>query len=117
MANELLSLCPVCGQRLHITTLQCNQCHTTIAGDFELDALSALSKQQKYFIEVFLRCRGNIREVEKEMGISYPTVRARLDEVIVALGYQINTENENEEVLRMLKSGEITREEAMRRLK
>ncbi|MBU3812102.1 MAG: DUF2089 domain-containing protein [Candidatus Niameybacter stercoravium] len=62
--------------------LRCNSCQTVIENDFKLSRFEYLSAEQLYFIETFIKCRGSIKEVEKEMGISYPTVRAKLDEAI-----------------------------------
>lgn len=87
MAYPLLTNCPVCSNSLKIIKLECNHCQTTIENEFEVSKLAALGQEQLYFIEIFLKCRGNIKEVEKELGISYPTVRGKLDEIISALGY------------------------------
>jgi hypothetical protein len=77
-----------------------------------------LSGEQLRFIEVFLKNRGNIKDVEKELGISYPTVRAKLDEVISALGYKITKESsvDKKKVVDMLDKGEITPDEAIKML-
>jgi hypothetical protein len=66
--------------------MKCLTCGAALEGAFELDSLSALSPKQRQFIVSFLKCRGNIREMEKTYAISYPTVRARLDEIVAALG-------------------------------
>jgi len=101
--------------------LQCSRCHTKLEGEFHLDKFSYLTQEQKQFIEVFLKCRGNIKEVEKELNISYPTVRGKLDDVIQSLGYTVADDGKRQksrkEVLEMLSSGEITYEEAMDLLK
>ena len=85
MRHEVLGKCPVCDNDIHITEIHCNKCETFIRGEFELCKFCRLTAQQKYFIEVFVKNRGNIKELEKELGISYPTVRNKLDEVIAAL--------------------------------
>jgi hypothetical protein len=66
--------------------MKCQRCGAALEGEFELDRLSGLSAQQRQFIVDFLKCRGNIKEMEKTYAISYPTVRARLDEIVAALG-------------------------------
>jgi hypothetical protein len=79
-----------------------------------------LSKAQKQFIETFIRCRGNIKEVEKELGISYPTVRSKLDDIVQALGYSVKeprVEDETKAILDMLNRGEIKHEDALKLLK
>ncbi len=119
MAYPLLTHCPVCSKPLKITKLQCNHCQTTIENEFEVSRLAALGQEQLHFIEVFLKCRGNIKEVEKELGISYPTVRGKLDEIISALGYsaQKKMEVDKKKIVAMLEKGEITAEEAIQLLK
>lgn len=86
MANRLMGKCPVCRSELTITALRCPSCATEISGDFEPCPYCRLETDQLQLVSVFLKTRGNIREVERELGISYPTVRARLDDVIKALG-------------------------------
>ncbi len=118
MVNNILSICPVCGEKLYITELYCGKCGTKIEGQFQLDKFSYLSSEHKYFIEIFLKCRGNIKEVEKELNISYPTVRSRLNDVIAALGYKVESQDkpgtDKKEVLDMLSKGEISYEEALK---
>ena len=70
------------------------------------------------FIEVFIRCRGNIKDVERVLGVSYPTVRGRLDRAIHALGYETGeTANRRKEILESLAKSEISTEEALGALK
>ena len=89
MAKRPLTQCPVCYSRLSITEMQCEECDTTLHGDFVAARCTfcALPEDQVKFLELFLRCRGNLRDVERSLGLSYPTVRARLDEVLTGLGY------------------------------
>lgn len=120
MGYKVLSKCPVCSSRLKITKLKCTQCGTIIENDFELSKLEYLSNDQLKFMEIFIKCRGNIKEVEKEMGISYPTVRAKLDEVVAALGYTVTRSKDmpaSKDIIDMLEKGEITAEQAINMLK
>ena len=120
MKNEVIGKCPVCNHELEVTRLDCNYCGTTIEGHFDLCKFCKLSDEQKNFIEVFVKNRGNIKEIEKELGISYPTVRNKLENVIEALGYnpKYPTNNVNKkEILEKLSAGEITSEEAIKLLK
>lgn len=119
MAYPLLTNCPVCSKQLKITRLHCNYCQTTIENDFEVSKLASLGQEQLYFIEIFLKCRGNIKEVEKELGISYPTVRGKLDEIITSLGYstQKKSEVDKKKIVSLLEKGEITAEKAIQLLK
>jgi hypothetical protein len=103
-----------------VTELTCPHCHTKVQGAFELPALFRLTPEQLHFVEVFLRCRGHIKEVERELQISYPTVRSRLDQIIQALGYpavQTTEQRSARDVLDALGNGELTFEEALQLLK
>ncbi|MCL6571819.1 MAG: DUF2089 domain-containing protein, partial [Bacillus sp. (in: Bacteria)] len=68
MAYPVITNCPVCSHKLKVTKLHCKHCCTTIENEFEMSKLASLSKDQMDFVEVFLVCRGNIKEVEKELG-------------------------------------------------
>lgn len=119
--------CPVCGEKLSITKLGCPKCSTTIEGDFQPCEFCRLPEEDLEFIKVFIKCRGNIKDVEKELGISYPTVRGKLDSAIRGLGFEVSTkesikENEDKsnarnEILDQLSKGEITSKEATEKLK
>lgn len=74
--------CPVCLGRLNIREYYCDNCHTSIRGDFPISELSRLTREQLHFVKVFLLSQGNIKEVEKKLGISYPTVKNKLAEII-----------------------------------
>ncbi len=121
--SKIIGKCPVCDENMHITELKCSHCQTTIRGKFEQDKFSRLNPDQLKFVEVFIRSRGNIKEVEREMGISYPTVRNKLDEVIAALGYRVEDSPDDEkaekrkEILDSLEQGEIDSGKAVELLK
>ena len=119
MAYKLISKCPVCNDKLRVVKLKCNKCNTVIENEFELSKFEYLEEDHLNFMEVFLKCRGNIKDVEKELGISYPTVRAKLDEVISALGYTLvkKPTTDNKEVLDLLEKGEISAEQAIKMIK
>ncbi|URZ01983.1 DUF2089 domain-containing protein [Clostridium felsineum] len=120
MSYKVISRCPVCGQKLFITKLKCSICETTIENNFKMSKFEYLTNEQLMFIEIFLKCRGSIKEVEKELNISYPTVRTKLDEVIKALGYSVESENsanvDKKKIIDMLEKGEITPDEAIKML-
>ncbi|MGI6607399.1 MAG: DUF2089 domain-containing protein [Erysipelotrichaceae bacterium] len=120
MKKKLSGLCPVCDNRLVISELQCNNCKTRIQGEFPLSKFDYLSAEEQDFALVFIKNAGNIRQIEKELNISYPTVRKMLDSVILNLGFeQIAVSNPltRSEVLEMLKNDEISFEEAEQMLK
>src|SRR4051812_8739881 len=87
--NPLPGRCPVCSNVLAVTRLQCGQCGTGIDGQFHLGRLQALTPDQIQFVEVFIKNRGKIKDVEEELGISYPTVVAKLNSVVEALGFEV----------------------------
>lgn len=119
MKYNVLGECPVCKSDLKVTKLTCTNCHTELKGNFKLSKFNYLSKDNLYFIEVFIKNRGNIKNIEKELGISYPTVKKMLDEVIVQLGYEVSPEEkkDREDIFKQLEKGEITAEEAAKLLK
>ena len=120
MKRNVLGKCPICSSRLDVTELHCNDCDTTIKGHFKLDKFNYLSKEEKYFIEIFVKNRGNIKEVEKDLGISYPTVKKNLENVIQALGYAEDEKSESltkKQILERLSEGKISSEKAMKLIK
>jgi hypothetical protein len=86
-APRTVARCPACGEALEVRRLQCPACATAVEGRFPPSPYAALAPEQAAFLEVFLRARGNLREVERVLGLSYPTVRGRLDGVLEALGF------------------------------
>jgi hypothetical protein len=121
MKKTILGSCPICNKPLKVTKLECNACKTSINGSFEICKFCQLDPENQYFLEVFIKCRGNIKEVEHELGISYPTVRSRLDRIIKELGYEVD-EPKHEPVDKMailqeLKNKTISVEDAIRKLR
>jgi len=120
----------MCEAELVVTHLRCQQCGTGLEGVFHLNKFDRLSREQLRFVDVFIKNRGVIRDVEQELKISYPTVRNRLDEVIRALGYDATGEPIEEDraapapdpakrraILDRLQAGEISAEEAVLQLR
>lgn len=119
MAYKIINKCPVCDSKLYITRLQCSKCKTVIENTFELSTkFEYLNPEQLSFVVAFLKNRGNIKDVEKELGISYPTVRAKLDDVLKSLGFDVNpTPNvDKKKIVDMLDKGEITPDQAIKML-
>lgn len=85
--------CPSCGSTLRVRTMHCTECDTTVEGDYQLPALMRLRDEDQLFIHDFVMCSGSLKEMASRMGLSYPTVRNRLDEVIAAL-QQLASEKE-----------------------
>jgi hypothetical protein len=84
----VISTCPVCSGELAVTRLHCRACGTTLEGDFSVGRFGRLSREQLALLESFLRSRGNLRDMERELGISYPTVRSRVEALVRALGFR-----------------------------
>ena len=87
MPHDVISTCPVCANELAVTRLHCRSCGTTLEGDFSVGRFGRLNRDQLSLLESFLRSRGNLREMERELGISYPTVRSRVEALVRALGF------------------------------
>lgn len=120
--HQVLTRCPVCGDELRITRLQCDGCDAAIEGHFTLGRLQRLTREQMQFVELFIKCRGKIKDVEEELGVSYPTVVARLNEVVQAMGFEVRPEDaelatRRQQILDDLAAGTITAAEAAARLR
>ena len=87
MPHDVISTCPVCSNELTVTRLQCRSCGTALEGDFAVGRFGRLNREQTVLLESFLRSRGNLRDMERELGISYPTVRSRVEALVRALGF------------------------------
>jgi hypothetical protein len=122
--HPVLGTCPVCGETLAVTRLHCRNCDTAIEGRFTLGAFDRLSSEQLAFAETFIRCEGKLNRMEKELDLSYPTLRARLNELIRAMGYEVGQEEaaagvsdeERRRILDDLAAGRLTSEEAVKAL-
>ena len=117
--------CPICSHELTVTHLHCDACDTGIEGQFTFNRFARLTGDQLRFLEAFVKNRGIIKEVEAELGISYPTVRARLDDLLNTLGFApagpdhkrpSQNRDSRREILEALQNKEISASEASRRL-
>ena len=116
------AVCPVCGGVMRITALHCPHCDSGVTGSFAPCRFCALPEKELKFIETFLKCRGSIKDVARELGVSYPTVSNMLDSALRALGYEGGAPvqaagDARREVLTLLEQGEIDAKEAVKRLK
>ena len=96
MPHDAIATCPICGGELAVTRLHCRSCATTLEGDFNVGRFARLSREQFALLESFLRSKGNLKEMERELGISYPTVRARVEALLRALGLADDTAIDDE---------------------
>jgi len=118
MSQALPTKCPVCGGEMTPRVFGCSECGAEIKGEFQPGRFSKLSSTQTRFLETFIYCLGSLKDLGAILGISYPTVRARLDDLIAAL--ELTTPpisgNIRLEVLNKLKNGEITTADALAEL-
>lgn len=117
--------CPTCHSALSITELSCGSCGTRIQGAWRTDPFSQMSPDQQAFLILFVRSRGNLSEVERALGVSYPTVRAKLEEVIRALSEEETTgergaesaDSGRRELLERVARGEVSAADAVAELR
>jgi hypothetical protein len=111
--------CPSCDNQMVITQLSCTHCNTAIAGYYPLSPFAHLTEENLEFLENFIRYRGNVKEMERELGQSYWTIRTRLDKLITEMGLSATPEDleaQRKLILEQLASGELEVDEATRRL-
>jgi hypothetical protein len=113
--------CPACETSLVVTGLSCPNCGTEVRGRFEFDLFSQLSSNDFDFVVLFLKSKGNIKEMERELGISYWTIRSKLGEIVAQLGLEEQAEApeigetlaaKRQAILDQLSEGLVTVEEA-----
>lgn len=116
--------CPVCGEKMQVTGLRCGSCGTELHGSFAPCRFCTLEEKHLQFVEVFLRCRGSIKEVEKALGVSYPTVKNMLEAALSALRLdedpalrEAREEEDRQEILSRLSQGELSVDAAVEALK
>ena len=122
--NRLPTKCPLCDGEITVTRIYCRDCDSTIEGRFGGGPFSDLTVEQLNFVELFVKCEGKITRMEDEIGLSYPTIRNRLHEIIRALGYEPGgedpvrlTDAERQRILEELDKGLISAEDAMRMIR
>lgn len=121
--QTLPNKCPICGGEIIVTRLHCQACDSRIEGRFSHTTFENLTEEQLSFAETFIRCEGKINRMEAEIGLSYPTIRNRLHEIIRAMGYEPGgeeavgmSEADRSRILEDLENGRITYTDAMRML-
>jgi hypothetical protein len=118
---RIIGACPSCDHPLEVRRLECTSCGVAVEGHFDAGPLARLSSEQMAFVEVFLRSRGKIKDVEEELGISYPTVVSRLSDVLVSLGFESGEDpreaGRRQRILDELAAGQISAAEATERLR
>lgn len=117
--NEIPKKCPSCGSNMRVHLMKCSSCDTEIQGDFEPGRFSSLTDEQLDFLEIFVKSRGSLKDVGKLLDISYPTARNRLNDLVQAFE-SINHQEASYkriDILEQVKSGDLTVEEALDKLK
>lgn len=115
--------CPACGGKLIETSLYCDECQTELKGQFTRNRLSVLTSEQEEFVLKFLSVRGSLKEMERLLGVSYPTVRVRLDEILNNLGIRPEASEDSEidekrkAILDDLETGRLSAQEAVELLR
>ena len=123
--HPVFGKCPICGEELTVTRLECRTCGTDISGQFTIGRLARLDSEQMQFVETFIKSRGNAYKVGEELELPYSTIRARLTEVIRAMGYEPGAEPKDEvpiavspekrkSILDELAQGKISAEDAVK---
>ena len=119
--NKVFIKCPACGDGLYATQLSCSRCDTTVQGSFSLSAFDKLSADSLRFLEIYVKNRGNLKEMERESGESYQALRSRLNAIIGEMGFEVDAEEEGEweeladerrQILDRLDRGELGAQEA-----
>ncbi len=116
--RKVLERCPTCESPLKVTRMECDHCGTTVESEYEPCPFCRLGPEESSFLQMFVKARGNIKEVQRELGVSYSAARAMLDTLLEAMGYDPSLTRElgpsptTKEVLRALAEGRITRAQA-----
>jgi hypothetical protein len=115
--HNVSGLCPICNEQMYISRLHCENCGTALEGQFNLGQFQRLTPDQLQFLEVFIRCRGQNKAVQETLNISYPTVVKKLDELILAMGYEPEpVADRRREILEMLSQNKISASQAQQLL-
>jgi hypothetical protein len=113
------SSCPVCSHRLATTRLTCPECSTELSGAFTSCEFCVLTDEDRDVLRVFLASRGNMKELERHLGVSYPTARARFDALLAKIGIDRPSTTPSPtrvELMEQVALGEIDVDEALKRL-
>lgn len=114
--RKVLEECPSCGGEVEITRVSCNNCDTEVTGRFAPCRFCRLPPETAQFLEAFVRNRGNVKEMERELGISYWIIRSRINDLITDLGFESEKQDElasqRQEILERVSGGELTAAEA-----
>jgi hypothetical protein len=111
-----IARCPSCSNPLKVQRLGCPTCKVHLEGEFELSPLAKLSPDDQAFVIAFIRHHGTIKKMESLFGVSYPTVKNRLNSIAAALDRDFQGPSPSLYVLEQIARGEITVEEALEKI-
>ena len=121
MKKKIITTCPVCSETLRVSHLSCDACGSVLQGEFESCRYCRLPQDVFDFLDVFLKCRGSISDIEKEIGMSYPAVKSRIEKLMGALGYSDgslkNRDEKRQEILEAVRDGATNVEGAILELR
>lgn len=109
--------CPSCGGGMFAPAAVCSACGVEVQGDFTPCPVCALEAEDRKLFDLFLASRGNLKRVERSLGVSYPTVRARVETLLQKMGHHRDDPSDRLAVLRRLRAGEISVAEAAKLLR
>ncbi len=117
--RKILERCPSCGEALEVRGLRCSACGTEVHGRFAPCPFCRLTPDQTVFLQMFVQARGNLTELEKILGVSYPTVRGKLDEIIALVGAPPvrPPRADRRSVLERIATGDLTPEQGLSELR
>lgn len=125
--RKLLEMCPACAGELIVTQQTCVRCSTSVVGEFKPTIFARLSPENLAFLELFIKNKGNVKEMEREMGESYWAIRNRINEIIEELGLEkknvepseamVDIKEQRQTILNRLDQGDISVDEATEMLK
>jgi hypothetical protein len=124
--RKILEQCPSCGGALEITRVSCTQCETVVTARYQPCRFCKLPPESVAFLEAFIKSRGNVKEMERELGISYWTIRSQLNDLIEELGFEVNDQAETQRdeelksqrraILEQIERGELSATDAAQQL-
>lgn len=122
--QKIPAQCSYCSGELVITEFTCEDCRTVTSGQFVTGTFSQLTQEQLAFVEIFIRYEGKLSRMEGELGLSYPTIRNRLHDVIRSLGFEPGSDStptlsddDRRRILEELDAGSISYDDAMQKLR
>ncbi len=112
--SKLITSCPSCdGSKLQIKSIECSTCDTAFSGEFEIPPLLKLPKEELQFVFDFVKCSGSLKEMARQQGVSYPTLRNRLNTLIGRLdAIDVQADSDKTKILKMVEEGKLSAKEA-----